>query len=426
MQRWHNASKLNTGRDASDSVDWAGLESLCLNLPSPGAARRLARLVAYGHDSEMSEFALEALNQLAQIEPQTPPPLALFDTLYPAAPIHAQPAIEEICRVWGESRDTALAHLIRANRWVATAARQPLEVRLLTALLAERNDLITVEVERSPATLQLLTEQAENEADDDLAGLARQYLHQDLPFSAWPDLVLLWSGQRQPLLAELLKNQGFVPQGPPYLRTLVALQLDQLEMLAQSEASVVAPLLKCCEDADPTIQTRAQTVTGRLTDRSAIEELCRVVVEQDTALARQIAVRADYQPQEAHQRALFWFMTEQWGRYEGLDFDYRLMRTVYRTASPTLRRRIAERVRVAGRTEYLAILQNSPLENQNQARTNPGRELVVQLKILADNAEWPRLWQCVFEWPLHWAIKAVNELRAERLAARRPWGTGLF
>ncbi|RMH37871.1 MAG: hypothetical protein D6690_01300, partial [Nitrospirae bacterium] len=47
-------------------------------------------------------------------------------------------------------------------------------------------------------------------------------------------------------------------------------------------------------------------------------------------------------------RALFYFLTEQWEKYETLDLDRSLLRAIYQTADHALRQRIMEQARRAG------------------------------------------------------------------------------
>src|SRR5262245_56810201 len=63
---------------------------------------------------------------------------------------------------------------------------------------------------------------------------------------------------------------------------------------------------------------RARAAAG---DREAQEALCRLVVRFDLPKVEAEVARAGYVPRHEVQRALFFFLTGQWERYEGLDFD---------------------------------------------------------------------------------------------------------
>jgi HEAT repeat protein len=63
----------------------------------------------------------------------------------------------------------------------------------------------------------------------------------------------------------------------------------------------------------------------------AQEALCRLVIDYDHTLAREVTITAQYAPCNLQQRALFYFLTEQWDRYEELDFDHTFLRRVYKS-----------------------------------------------------------------------------------------------
>ena len=51
---------------------------------------------------------------------------------------------------------------------------------------------------------------------------------------------------------------------------------------------------------------------------------------------------------------MFFFLTEQWDKYEPLDFDSSLLRSAYDAAGTDLRRRLAVVARRAGRVEFVS------------------------------------------------------------------------
>jgi hypothetical protein len=84
---------------------------------SPEAVRALAEAVTCSSDTRVRAIALETLWH-----------------------IEAQPAIDAVCGVWAATRHAALADVLTARAWVASA---PLDVQVLTALKMQRRELTT-------------------------------------------------------------------------------------------------------------------------------------------------------------------------------------------------------------------------------------------------------------------------------------------
>ncbi|MBE7555925.1 MAG: hypothetical protein HS126_33140 [Anaerolineales bacterium] len=222
----------------------------------------------------------------------------------------------------------------------------------------------------------------------------------------------IWAATRHSKLAELLTKRGWVATKSATLMALTALHVGQTDRLASGRAEVVEPLVQAAEDTDPRLAGRAKQILQQLRHASAQEALCRLVLEQERPVALEAALAAGYVPREQTQRALFFFLTEQWARYDNLDFDRRLLRVVYQSAAPTLRQRLLERVRRAGRTEFLPIITGGDYRAR-LAEMQAG-ELDLLAQTLATNREWPELWSLVFEVPFRWSQRLVKTLAEQQ------------
>jgi hypothetical protein len=109
---------------------------------------------------------------------------------------------------------------------------------------------------------------------------------------------------------------------------------------------------------------------------------------------------------------LFFFLTEQWSRYDELDGDRRLLNSYYESAPPPTRKRIAEKLRIAGRSDFLPILTRENISANIARLKEPETELALQ--ILAANHEWDRLWALVFDLPVRFGIATVRTLAEHR------------
>jgi hypothetical protein len=217
----------------------------------------------------------------------------------------------------------------------------------------------------------------------------------------------VWADTRHPTLTALLIEREWVASTTPEVRTLTALKLGRMDVVTGGGAKVVQPLVQACEDADPTIAERARQALGELEEETQ-QALCRLVVERDYPLAQEVAIAAGYTPQDEQQRALFFFMTEQWERYDGLDFDRQLLRAAYAVADADLRRRVQQKLRAAGRTDFLTIIAGADYLDRAAEATDAELELLVQT--FAVNGEWALLWKLVFEAPFAWSARIVAML----------------
>jgi WD40 repeat protein len=140
----------------------------------------------------------------------------------------------------------------------------------------------------------------------------------------------------------------------------------------------------------------------------AREALCRLVLYHDDRDARATALQAGYAPHEETRRALFYFLTEQWKEYEGLDFDHQLLRAAHATADHHLRRRIADRARHAGRLEWVEVVAGGRQGQRLAAMT--AREWKTALTVLTDARRADDLWRLAQEAPPRWSARLLHAL----------------
>ena len=254
----------------------------------------------------------------------------------------------------------------------------------------------------------LLAEAVTRTRDDKLRQLALDALRQIHAQACIDPVVAVWQETRHPALTKMLVEQAWVASAPIELRVMSALKAGPPELLGDGGAEVVAPLVAACEDRDPDISQRAQALLVQLRRAEAKEALCQLVLARDHPHARAAALTTGYLPKEAGARALFLFLTEQWERYEAFDFDHALLSTAHRAAPPELRRRIADKLRAAGRTDFLTVLAGADYRSQAADMTALETDVLVQM--LTEHREWGKLWQLAFEIPLSHSSQIVKSL----------------
>lgn len=149
---------------------------------------------------------------------------------------------------------------------------------------------------------------------------------------------------------------------------------------------------------------------ARQDNHPAQEALCRFVVHHDQPALLEEILDAGYLPREESLRAVFFFLTGQWERYEALDFDHALLRAVYEAGNDRLRRRLATAARDAGRLEWVGIVsggrQGRRLGNMTDA------EWRAALNVLYENESWEEIWRLAQDAPPRWSAQLLRHLKA--------------
>jgi len=349
---------------------------------SPDAVRVLAEAVARTEDVDFAfDISTEVLWKLTD-----------------------QPAIDAVCAAWTQTRHAGLGVLLQRRDWIASA---PARVRVLSALWIGRLD----EIGDGEAVASPLVEACED-VDSTIADRARPFVgsltDQRSRKAVAALLCTRWADTRSPVLEGVMLAGNYVAEEPLKARILSALKTGQASLLQDLGVEVVEFLIEACDDSDEVIAGEAAQALGSLRSVGAREEVCRLVIEQGHPIAQNAAVAGGYLPRDSYSRALFLFVTEQWNRYEDVDFDGRLLVTIYASASADLRQRIITKLRAAGRTHYLRILAGGDYRSRVTVMTSSETEFLVQM--LAEKEEWTKLWDLTFDVPLHWSLRILRIL----------------
>ncbi len=277
--------------------------------------------------------------------------------------------------------------------------------RLLQRLLVR-----WVALNPKPVELELLT-RALHHPDAEVQRIAERGLRQ-LKRDYLKTLVcLIWARTRDPRLETLLSELGWIAERPPEVRVLtLLLQGTPEEVGARIGSTMVEPLLKACEDADPRLAERARAALLALRRKDARAALWTIVRENGHPLALKALAQSGEPPRDENERALFWFLLGQWQEYEALDFDRRRLRAVYATASAELRARIREQLRAAGRPDFLTVLTGG--ETRLQAEALSPAETRTVLELLVGMGAWREVWDLALKVQVAWGAWAVERLVA--------------
>jgi WD40 repeat protein len=313
--------------------------------------------------------------------------------------------VDEYCKAWYNSRNPLLAELLLQQNWVSQYDKK---IRIYTILQTGKLELLS-----KPGTRQTRTIiEALQDKDKTIAQNALVCLKNLTTASSLNVLAQEWAESRSEMFFDLLLEKNHVAPYPleAYKALYIHVQLkgDLWLLLDDTSVENLFYLVKATGYKHPLIALRAAKILAKLRDTETQQELCRLIIQEDLPKVEEIALKAGYLPTENYDKALFYFVTEQWDKYDTLDFDQRYLRTAYSVADEKLRRRLSDKIRQSGRSEYLTVLAGNDFRTRTAEISMAEAEVLVQ--ILANSREWAKLWGLVFELPLQWSVKAVESL----------------
>lgn len=315
--------------------------------------------------------------------------------------LHTQDSIDVVCSAWLDNRYAFLDEIIQQAGYIA---QKPPAVRVLSALKVDRLDIITQGT--SDMVMPLITASQYN--DPTIAGRAQACLGKLQNQAAIDEFCKIWSTSRSPALEKILLLAGYKARSPAHVRLLVALKTGQLSIAEKVSPQGLPALLEATRDVDQSIRQNAGLALGKLRNEDTREALCVRVIENDDLQARATALEYGYTPHTPELRALFLFLTDQWQAYDELDFDQRMMQTIYESSPKELRQRIAARVQDAVRTDYLTIL--AGVDYRLRATSVNPDEAGLMIRILSQNREYQRLWSLAPELALPFSLEILRIL----------------
>jgi hypothetical protein len=120
-----------------------------------------------------------------------------------------------------------------------------------------------------------------------------------------------------------------------------------------------------------------------------------------------------FAPRELELRALYYFATEQWKKYESLDFDTVLLRRAYATVDERLRRLIAKSARRNGRVEWLsAAVGGQRLVRIEQMSES---EWTISIQLLGSRQQWSELRRLAEVAPPKYAARILKAFAVPKL-----------
>jgi hypothetical protein len=140
----------------------------------------------------------------------------------------------------------------------------------------------------------------------------------------------------------------------------------------------------------------------------AADAICKIFIRYEDASARDIAMQSGFSPNQPVDRALFYFITDQWDAYERLDFNHNLLAAAYAAADPLLRRRILSLSRNSGHSEWLENLPETHrarwLAEMDDADWQQASAHLISAK------RWADIWRLALAAPPVWGVRLLREI----------------
>ena len=310
-------------------------------------------------------------------------------------------AIDYICQIWAETRDELLRQIVCRGKYIA---QQPIEVKVLTALKIVKLEAIQDGGKEIVEPLLNVF----NDKDSEIANRASECAISLTNPEAIDYICQKWAKNRDKLLEQIVCRGRYVAQQPIEVKVLTLLKIGRLEAIQDSDKEIVEPLLNVFNDKDSEITNRASECAISLTNSEAIDYICCLAIEQNHQIAHQIAMEAQYAPRQPSQKALFYFLTEQWDKYENLDYEHTLLQKVYELGDDKLRKQIANKARQAGNTAWIQIVAGGRKGQRLGEMTDA--EWKTTLIILKSGKQWEEMWRLAQKSPAVWSRHLLQNL----------------
>jgi WD40 repeat protein len=373
------------------------------NIPAETPAfSRVISLITLNMPERLEKISADTLPGLIQAVQDRDPQVDAVAT-QSITRLKRQETIDALCETWVRTRKDWIQAVLLNTDYLPSLTST---AYILIALLKNRPDLVMqAEAEMVPALIQA--------AGDPSVEISKRAL-ECMPFlqkqAAIDNFCLSWINYRLPWMEQIITQAHYVASAPPKNRLLTALLNNQLKIAQAVLPENLIILLDLRFDKNSQIAQNAKEALLHLELPETQDQLCHLFINTADPDLLAIAITAGYTPQTPEQKALYYLLSNQWAKYEAIDFDQRLLRAVYISADRDLKQRIAKQIQLAGKPQYLVIL--SGAEKVSPETSISDDEADVLIRILVEHKEWARLWDLALTVTLLKSIQILRLLKA--------------
>uniref|UniRef100_A0A7C4KGP7 WD40 repeat domain-containing protein n=1 Tax=Anaerolinea thermolimosa TaxID=229919 RepID=A0A7C4KGP7_9CHLR len=140
----------------------------------------------------------------------------------------------------------------------------------------------------------------------------------------------------------------------------------------------------------------------------AQEAICQLFLRYDDQPSRDLAQEKGYLPSDPSGRALFFFLSGDWNRYNQIDFNRSLLLSAYISGEKNLRRRLITFSRQTGQVDWLQAIDRLSETRLIEDLSNMDWEIAISR--LSQTARYAELWQLAQVAPPYWSARIVSLL----------------
>jgi WD40 repeat protein len=273
---------------------------------------------------------------------------------------------------------------------------------------------------KTPASVQLLAKALVFSKDQNVKKMVLNALR-DIKLQERNSIDIVcqvWAENRDRELGNFIKLKGWVASKPIQLRVLLALSIGWKGVIEEQGTSVVLPLLNLLGDREITISDPAKKWALSFTNPDLQAEVCRLASEEDNQTALEIANQAGYKPATPTQTALFYFLTEQWDKYQEIDPQQKLLADIYYSSSEELQKRIDRKGETRKRIEWVWMILGGKEGKHLAAIDNNKWPKIIDF--LSSGRYWSEMWSLALITPVAWTIEILKTLQNNRWLPKTP------
>ena len=325
-----------------------------------------------------------------------------------AAALTNTDAIDAFCEQWSRNRGKFLEQILFQRKYIA---QEPIELKVLSALKVGNFQIIQECGQKIIKPLLKAFDDRDKEIVDNAKKLIVALTDFKVIDSSIVDYICQkWSKTRDPILEQWICREKYVAQEPVELRVLTALKTNNKQTIVEQGAEIISLLLKAYKDTDSVIVNNAQSALQSILENAEAQKLfVSLIADPQNWIAREISEAVKFTPRDPHQRALFYFLTEQWNKYESLDFEHTLLQVAYQEGNEQLRRTIIQKIRLTGRVKWLKIITGGNQKKRLCDMTDS--EWKTALTILDNCKQWQEMWQLAQKSPAIWSKQLLQRLK---------------
>lgn len=209
---------------------------------------------------------------------------------------------------------------------------------------------------------------------------AAWYALLNLSGPAMDHLCALWAEKRDKRLEAILLHAGYIASRPLELRSLTAFKTGK--RLRENIPEQVTQ--SCLLDKDRDVVFAAVDYAMDTAGKTA-EALWAFALEHPEGLVVRVLHEKGWRPQEASERAIFYFLAGDQEAYHDIDFEQAYLRYWYESGGSGLKEAIASRIRKSGDTRLLAVFRT---ERGARKGSVTEKEAALQAEILMKNRDY--------------------------------------